>query len=261
MITPSKFSRLRKITKYFKIAEELKSLRDGYLLSGTADLENIKEFRLYLAAEPDAEYIKELDEILGEPDNRKMFEKIHFLYHLIKEDFGYPEPESRFISFSRDSSANIRPKTGLVIILENLRSAFNVGSIIRSCECFGARELILSGITPGTENSKTLKTAKGTENNVQIIRTSDIAKTVKELKNSGYIIYGAETGSGSTDIRDLKMPEKAAVIFGNEEIGMTERTLKLCDKIVSIEMRGMKNSLNVSNAVSIFLYEYSRMNR
>ena len=63
MITPSKFSRLRKITKYFKIAEELKSLRDSYLSSGSADLENIKAFRWYLEAETDAEYIKELDEI------------------------------------------------------------------------------------------------------------------------------------------------------------------------------------------------------
>ncbi|HAQ61108.1 TPA: hypothetical protein DCR49_03785 [Candidatus Delongbacteria bacterium] len=261
MITPSKFSRLRKITKYFKIAEELKSLRDSYLSSGSADLENIKAFRWYLEAETDAEYIKELDEIIDEPDSRKMFEKIHFLYHRIKDDFGYPEPESRFIISSGDSCEKNMPKTGLVIILENLRSAFNAGSIIRSCECFGAKELILSGITPGTENSKTLKTAKGTENNVKITRTKDITKSVNELKNGGYIIYGAETGTGSTDLRNLRMPEKSAVVFGNEEIGMTEKTLKLCDKIVSIEMRGMKNSLNVSNAVSIFLYEYSRNNR
>ncbi len=261
MITPSKFSRLRKITKYFKIAEELKSLRDSYLISRSFDLECIKEYRRYLAAEPDAEYIEELDEILSESDNRKMFEKIHFLYHLIKEEFGYPDPESRFIISSGDSCEKNMPKTGLVIILENLRSAFNVGSIIRSCECFGAKELIMSGITPGTENARTIKTAKGTENYLKIIRTSDITKTVNELRNCGYMIYGAETGTGSTDLRDLKMPEKTAVIFGNEEIGITEEILKLCDRIVSIEMRGMKNSLNVSNAVSIFLYEYSKMNR
>jgi len=261
MITPSKFSRLRKITKYFKIAEELKRLRDSYLISGSFDLEDIKDFRRYLAAEPDAEYIKELDGILEEPDKRRVFEKIHFLYHLIKEDFGYPEPESKFIISSGDSCKKIMYKTALVIILENLRSAFNTGSIIRSCECFGAKELIISGITPGTENAKTIKTAKGTENNVNIIRTSDIAVTVNELRNCGYVIYGAETGTGSTDLREMKMPEKTAVIFGNEEIGITEETLKLCDKIVSIEMRGLKNSLNVSNAVSIFLYEYSKMNR
>ena len=258
MISPSKFIKLRKITKYFKIAEELKFLRDGYLTSGSIDLSNLEVFRKYLSFEPEALYINEIVEIIEEPDPKISFERIHFLYHRIKDDFGYPVPESEFVKSSKDSQENLQPKTDLVIILENLRSAFNVGSIIRSCECFGVKELILFGMTPGTENDRTVKTAKGTEKNVLITCTAEIRTLISVLREKGYLILGAETGSGSSDLRDIVIPERTAIIFGNEEIGITQETLGLCDKMISIKMRGIKNSLNVSNAVSIFLYEYSK---
>jgi len=255
MISPSKFSGLRKITKYFQIAQELKKLRDEFLLSGSSDTGNLRKFRHYLESDPDAQYIRELDEIIQETDKRTKLEKIHFLYHKIKDDFGYPVSEAEFVKSSKDSDSERLPRTELIVILENLRSAFNAGSIIRSCECFGVKEVILCGMTPGTENLKTLKTAKGTERNVKITRSSSIELLIEELKENGYRIAGAETGKGSVDLRFYDHKEKTTIIFGNEEIGLTQRTVSLCDDIVSIEMRGRKNSLNVANAAAIFLFE------
>lgn len=257
MISPSKFSGLRKITKYFQIAQELKKLRNEFLLSGSSDTGNLRKFRHYLESDPDAQYVTELDEIIQETDKRTKLEKIHFLYHRIKEDFGYPVSETEFVKLSGDSDSERLPRTELVVILENLRSAFNVGSIIRSCECFGVKELILCGITPGLENLKTLKTSKGAENSVKVTVSESLDNSVSELKENGYRITGAETGKGSTDLRKYHFSTKAAIIFGNEEIGITKKALSLCDDIVSIEMRGRKNSLNAANAVSVFLYDYS----
>lgn len=257
MISPSKFSKLRKITKYFQIAQELKKLRDEFLLSGSPETGNLIRFRHYLESDHDAQYIDELDEIIQETDNRTKLEKIHFLYHKIKDDFGYPVSETEFVKSSGDAGSERLPCTELVVILENLRSAFNVGSIIRSCECFGVKELILCGFTPGADNQKTLKTAKGTESNVAIRRSSSIELLIAELKENGYRIAGAETGNGSTDLREYLFSTKTALIFGNEEIGLTQKTIRMCDDIVSIEMRGRKNSLNVANAAAIFLFKFS----
>jgi tRNA G18 (ribose-2'-O)-methylase SpoU len=257
MISPSKFSGLKKITKYFQIAQELKKLRDEFLLSGSSDTGILRKFRHYLESDTDAQYITELDDIIQETDKRTKLEKIHFLYLKIKDDFGYPVSETEFVKSSGDSDSERLPRTELVVILENLRSAFNAGSIIRSCECFGVKEVILCGMTPGPENLKTLKTAKGTESNVKITRSSSIELSIAELKENGYRIAGAETGNGSTDIRDYNHRTKTAIIFGNEEIGLTQRTVSLCDDIVSIEMRGRKNSLNVASAAAIFLFEFT----
>jgi tRNA G18 (ribose-2'-O)-methylase SpoU len=261
MISKAKFSKLKKITKYFMIADELKRVRDLYTCSNAFDMTNLKKFREYLTEDTDALYVKDLDEILTGSDPEAKFEMIHFRYLKIKEDFGYPVPDSEFEVSVSDSLTPKRASTKAVIILENLRSAFNAGSIIRTCECFGAEKLILCGITPGLENLRTIKTSKGAHEHLNIERSSSAENTMSELKKAGYVIIGAETGKRSADLRSYKFIDKTAFIFGNEEIGLTRKAISMCDRIVSIEMRGRKNSLNVSNTVSVFLYEYSRQFR
>lgn len=258
MISFGKFSKLREITKYFHIAEELESLSEELVEGKNADMYRLEILLSFLVRSGGKEFVEEIRSLLSESDPRKKFEKTHFLYHSIKEHFGYPEPEGRFIATTQDRERVPEKQSELVIILENIRSAFNAGSIIRSCECFGAGKLVLAGITPGIDNPKVLKTAKGTEKYVTIERTRELADTISGLKSRGYIIAGAETGKGSISITDFIMPEKTAFVFGNEEIGITSDTLKLCDYIVSIKMSGMKNSLNVASAAAVFMYEYSR---
>jgi tRNA(Leu) C34 or U34 (ribose-2'-O)-methylase TrmL len=258
MISRSKFIKLKKITKYFRLADELRSVRDLILSGKQAEKESLRSYADYLKGSGETDFISELDDVLAETDFSRLTEKTHFLYHRIKESFGYADPEKRLIISDSDSETPKMPKTDIVVILENIRSAFNAGSVIRTCECFGVKELYLAGITPGADNPKTRKTSKSSENNLKIIRTDSIKDTISELKRSGYRIAGAETAVNSTDISDYKPAGKSAIVFGNEELGITADTLKLCDDIVSIRMRGIKNSLNVANAAAVFVYEFTR---
>ncbi len=261
MITYGKFSSLKKITKYFHLAKELKKLRDDLAEGFETDLLVLRKFYEYLTSSGEIDFIKDIENILSESDDRKKFERIHFLFHSIKEHFGYPEPENRFVMTTQDKEEGCFARSELILILENLRSAFNVGSIIRSCECFGVKKVYLSGITPDVENQKVIKTAKDAEKYVDIEYCPDIAGTISLLKKQNYVVTGAETGTGTIDLRDYIMPSRTVLIFGNEEIGITSDTLTLCDYIVSISMSGKKNSMNVAGAASVFMYEYSKNHR
>ncbi len=258
MLSRAKFIKLKEITRYFRIADELQRLRDCLLNRKTFDQNILEKYCLYLRDFNGQLFIEELSDVLNEKKIRIKAEKAHFLYHKIKDHFGFPVPASKFIKSSNDSEQPRSEKTELVIILENLRSAHNVGSIIRSCECFGVKKLMLTGITPGPEKPGVIKTAMGSEKKVMISVTEKTADAVKDLKESGYMIIAAETGYGSKDIENYSFVPKTAIIFGNEEIGICSDTLKLCDDFLSIAMRGTKNSLNVSNCASVFIYEYVR---
>lgn len=254
MISRSKFSKLKRITKYFRIASELKSLRDSLIANEVPDIAALSSYTSFLTDGEQTEYTDKLTEILESKDKRVQLERTHFLYHRIRDDFGYPDNETGFVKSSGDSSIPRLPGTELVVILENVRSAHNAGSIIRSCECFGVKELILCGITPGTDHEGVKKTSKGTEKDLKIIRFTSVSEAAAYLREQNYEIIGAETGDGSVDLRDFDPEKKTAVIFGNEELGLTSEAVGLCDRMASVEMRGKKNSLNVANCASIFIY-------
>lgn len=257
MISRSKFNKLKKITKYFRIASELKSVRDCLVLNETPDMSVLYEYTAYLCESGESEFTDELAQIALLKDRRILLEKIHFLYHRIRDHFGYSDNETGFNKSSQDSRLSKLPQTELVVILENLRSAHNTGSIIRSCECFGVKELIFCGITPGPDNERVKKTAKGTEANIKIARFNTISEAVTYLRTQNYEIIGAETGKGSVNLKDYQPEKRTAIIFGNEELGLTSEAAGLCDCMVSIEMRGKKNSLNVANCASIFIYDFT----
>ncbi|MFO7811143.1 MAG: TrmH family RNA methyltransferase [Candidatus Delongbacteria bacterium] len=255
MLSRSKFNKLKDVTRYFKIADELSRIRQELIRGITPDMENIRNYLKFLK-ESDGKYKEEIEHIVLETDHRIKLELTHFLYHTIKEDMGYPEPESRFIKMSADVD-NVQKNTcELVIILENLRSAHNVGSVIRSCECFGIKQLILCGITPGTDNPKISKTAKGAEKYVDIISHKNVRSVFDSSVLEGYSLIGAETGPGSDDLSCFSFDTKTAIVLGNEEIGLTKETLGLCQNIVSVKMRGTKNSLNIANCASVLMYDY-----
>ncbi|MCK5761047.1 MAG: hypothetical protein KAH33_07115 [Candidatus Delongbacteria bacterium] len=258
-MSKKKFLSLKPTTQIFKICNELELQRDNLIASKDVDLSILQQFSEYLLDSQRNDIAVKFNDIISEKDKRFQLEKIHFLYHELREEAGYPVSEKQFIKSSKDKeSSEKKEKSELVIILENLRSAFNVGSIIRSSECFGIKEIITTGITPQATDNKVIKTAKDTEKNVKFSFAEDISEVIKELKDLGYIIIGAETGEGSISLSEHNFQRKTAVIFGNEEIGLTQKVIELCDKIVEIDMKGLKNSLNVSNAVSIFLFEYGR---
>lgn len=157
----------------------------------------------------------------------------------------------------------------VILILHNIRSTHNVGSIFRTAEGFGVRKIILSGYTPypAVANDPRLphiaekltsqihKTALGAEKMVsfEYCETPNLAK----LQQQGYEVVGLEQDKSSIQLGDYKPAEKVALLLGEEVHGITADLLELCDTIVEIPMKGQKESFNVSVAAAISLYALS----
>jgi len=262
MVTEKKFAKLKPITQLKKIADELKGLRHE-ILSGI-DFPDFSSLISYLDYCKNLIIFKDicvaLTEIIQEKRDRELLEKIHFLYHEIMEKIGYPISEKQFIQKRGDRIPDERKiyKSELIIVLDNLRSAFNVGSIIRLGECLGVKKIIAGGLTPGNSHPKVIKTAKGCQNYIDFEKHENISDKLLELKKEGYQIVAVETTTASKNINEFSFKEKTVFIFGNEEIGICQKNLDIAEEAVVINMKGFKNSLNVANAASIAVYEYNR---
>jgi tRNA(Leu) C34 or U34 (ribose-2'-O)-methylase TrmL len=160
-------------------------------------------------------------------------------------------PERDMIAGKEEGDREIplcRPKPYAVLI-HNLRSAFNVGSIFRTADCFGFSEINLSGYTPGIEHPALKSAARGCETWVKSRRWESPLDCINFYKEQNYQIIALETGGES--INNLKWDKKFLLVVGNEELGIAEELLALCDCKVSIQMKGRKASLNVSCAFAV----------
>jgi len=145
------------------------------------------------------------------------------------------------------------------IVLDNIRSAFNVGSIFRSADGAGSvKKIYLCGITTQIDNPKLDKTALGATEMIPSEYYDTTMEAIEELKEQGIPIYSVELTPDAQNFQDIKYPPKVALIFGHEKRGVDEEILKKVDKTVYIPMRGKKESLNVANCASIMLYEITR---
>ena len=151
-----------------------------------------------------------------------------------------------------------RKRNPIYVILDNLRSAYNVGAIFRTGDAFLVEKLLLCGITAHPPNSKLKKTAMSSERYVPweyIRETSDVLHSLKE---KGIKILCCERTQNSTPLGVFRPTFPCAVVFGNEAEGLPENVLALSDEIIEIPMRGFKNSLNVATTVGIVLHEIAR---
>jgi tRNA G18 (ribose-2'-O)-methylase SpoU len=135
------------------------------------------------------------------------------------------------------------------VLVHNLRSAFNVGSIFRTADCFGFSEINLSGYTPGIEHPALKSAARGCETWLKSHRWESPLDCINSYKEQDYRIIALET-SGQ-NISDFECPQKFLLVLGNEELGIASEILNLCDNKISIRMRGRKASLNVSCAFAV----------
>jgi tRNA(Leu) C34 or U34 (ribose-2'-O)-methylase TrmL len=135
------------------------------------------------------------------------------------------------------------------VLVHNLRSAFNVGSIFRTADCFGFSEVNLSGYTPDIEHPALKSAARGCETWLKSCRWESPLDCINFYKEQGYQIIALETGG--QNIKDFKWPQKFLLIIGNEELGVAKDLLDKCDNIISIQMKGRKASLNVSCAFAV----------
>lgn len=186
----------------------------------------------------------------------------HFLNFLVPVErlYGRNISDDAFLIAKTDRSPSTSQKVPLVFVLENIRSAFNVGSIFRLADCLGAEKIYLCGYTPTPEQEALQKTSLGTTETTEWIQKPTLAECLQELKSKGYQITALETARKSISLFDYRIePSRpTAFVVGNERFGLEPSALELCDVIVSIPTFGAKNSLNVSNALSIASYEWRR---
>jgi 23S rRNA (guanosine2251-2'-O)-methyltransferase len=154
-------------------------------------------------------------------------------------------------------------KSPFVIVLDNVRSQSNVGSIFRTADAFLTEAVYLCGITATPPHREIQKTALGATESVAwkyFTRTSD---AIKELRNSGFRIIGIEQTVGSVELQEMVINKGAryALIFGHEVNGVDQEVLDLCDMSVEIPQFGMKHSFNIAISVGIVLWELNNKSR
>ena len=143
----------------------------------------------------------------------------------------------------------------ITVVLDNLRSVFNVGSIFRIAECLGLGEMILCGITPTPAHPNMNKTAMHTCDLVKWSQMPTSRDAIHALRDRGYRIYALETAEGSVSVFDAEFSLPLAVVAGNEALGIVPEALALCDAVISLPVNGWKNSLNVGVAAAVALYQ------
>lgn len=148
-------------------------------------------------------------------------------------------------------------KTPLVVILDNVRSLHNVGSVFRTADAFLVEAVYLCGITCTPPHAEIHKTALGAENTVEWKYFEDTHLAVNELKAKGYSVMAIEQAAGSTLLPNLQLDKtrKYAVILGNEVKGVQQSVVDVCDGCIEIPQFGTKHSLNVSVTGGIIIWE------
>jgi 23S rRNA (guanosine2251-2'-O)-methyltransferase len=143
------------------------------------------------------------------------------------------------------------PKNSLYIILDNLRSAFNVGSIFRLCDSLRVKGLLLCGCTAFPPHIKLAKTSMGTMDYVPWRRYEKTTEAILELKKQNIPIWAAETTPLAKPYNDCNYPEELGIVLGNEALGVSSDVMELCDAFIEIPMYGFKNSINVAAACAV----------
>jgi len=162
-----------------------------------------------------------------------------------------------------DRAAGAREAAGLTLqplklVLDNVRSAYNVGSILRTAETAGCAEVICCGYTPAPPHEKLEKTAMGAEETVPTKHFSSTLLALEALKAEGYQVFAMETTSKSQCYSRVEYPQKTALVLGNEVTGVDTAVMDLCDGLVEIPTYGLKNSLNVASAAPVVIFEVLR---
>ncbi|MEM5566132.1 TrmH family RNA methyltransferase [Psychroserpens sp. AS72] len=147
----------------------------------------------------------------------------------------------------------------VTVICENVTNAPNIGSLFRTADAFGIEELIFCGehIPLGR---KMTKTSRATEKIVNFRQENDAIEVVSELKKNNYFVIALEITSKSEALVDFKFPKQKpiALLIGDENFGVSEGVLKLCDTVIHINMFGQNSSMNVVQATSVTLYELTK---
>ena len=151
-------------------------------------------------------------------------------------------------------------KMPFIVVLENIRSAYNVGSVFRTADAFLLEAIYICGYTCCPPHKEIKKTALGAEETVAWKHFVNATEAILELKEMGYKVFSVEQASGSTMLNNLNfdVTDKIAVIFGNEVTGVEQTTIQQSEGCIEIPQFGMKHSLNISTAAGVVMWELVR---
>jgi 23S rRNA (guanosine2251-2'-O)-methyltransferase len=151
-------------------------------------------------------------------------------------------------------------KLPVVAVLENIRSAYNVGSVLRTADAFLLQAVYTTGYTPHPPHKQIDKTALGAHETVNCKHFSNAATAIEALKKEGFTVWAVEQAESSKMLNELTIEknQKIAVVFGNEVTGVEQSTIGLCDGCLEIPQFGMKHSLNIAVAAGVVLWELAK---
>ena len=151
-------------------------------------------------------------------------------------------------------------KMPVIVVLDNIRSMHNVGSVFRTADAFLVRGIYLCGYTPQPPHRDIHKTALGATETVEWTYFGSAVEAVSALRDAGYGVFAVEQTAVSVALQAFSREHNGplAVVFGNEVDGVSEAALELCDGAIEIPQWGMKHSLNISVAAGIVLWELVR---
>jgi 23S rRNA (guanosine2251-2'-O)-methyltransferase len=149
-------------------------------------------------------------------------------------------------------------KIPVIAVMENVRSAYNVGSLFRTADAFLIEAIYLVGYTAFPPHKEIRKTALGAEDTVSWKHFKKMEEALEDLRSLGYKVYAVEQAEHSLPLQEFTYDAPVAVVFGNEVTGVEQSTIALCDGCIEIPQLGMKHSLNVATAAGVVLWELVR---
>ncbi len=153
--------------------------------------------------------------------------------------------------------SNKKNESNFIVILDGIEDPHNFGSIIRTCECLGVHGIVIGKNRCCPVNETVVKTSVGAINHIKVARVTNINNAIETLKSKNVWVYACELGG--KNVSQINFSGNVAIVMGSEGKGVSTLTKKLCDDIVSIDMKGRVNSLNVSVATGIILHEISKI--
>ena len=151
-------------------------------------------------------------------------------------------------------------KMPVIVVLENIRSAYNVGSVFRTADAFLLQDIYICGYTARPPHKEIKKTALGSDEAVNWAHFPNAAAAIEQLRADGYKVFAVEQAQDSIALQQFnrQQQDKTALVFGNEVTGVEQSTILLCDGCIEIPQMGTKHSLNVSVAAGVVLWEMIR---
>ena len=175
---------------------------------------------------------------------------------VIEEIIGHKLHHNCMLHGTRPDDTPLEVLDDKIIMLDEITSTENIGSIARSAAAMGVKSYLIPQQGPHPFNRRALRVSMGLASRMKIHRYDDIFETLHHLKKEGYTIFAAEVTEDAIGLSKIKVPEKWVLLMGHEGKGLSEEVLAVCDQAVVIEMEAGIKSFNVAVAASIILYQF-----